>query len=375
MCEPQQIQTKEYFIIAADDNENRSTIYIKKHILNVFIKGQPSYHDICSILDKLSDGSKGERGRETIAFDPQEPTSNTYSWPIPLHVNVVDALMKNVLTDRDYLPSRADCYPEVKVPNIMTRDHPDWSKFLELLAGPEGCDFQQSETGIFTCKCSGNKERPFAKAILQKYWPDIDIPKTIDWFNQHNGRCDCTILLNIDDQPTDPAEYDHKNPQFKGNSFTDSIEDSQIKEVKNPHLPTKLQIMNWEHPDWDAFYIKLLGPEGCNYHFDENGEVDWDYDEDDHQKSIAILRKYWPDVNIPATEEWFNLHDGECDCDIISHGLKPAWKHIHSHSMKRVGLIMECLQNKVEPSALPPDCEGLEEMSSAYAPKSSPNDD
>ncbi|MCL6560899.1 MAG: DUF2695 domain-containing protein [Firmicutes bacterium] len=79
---------------------------------------------------------------------------------------------------------------------IMTPRHPRWKEFRSRLEGPEGCDFKVDENGKFTFRCKGGDDKSFAEAIL-KTMPDIDIPKSLEYFEKHGGFCDCKILLNV----------------------------------------------------------------------------------------------------------------------------------------------------------------------------------
>lgn len=82
----------------------------------------------------------------------------------------------------------------------MSPAHPGWKKFAELLEGPEGCDFKQTvkgDPGSTTFKCGGGKNKEYATAILKKYFPKIDVEKTLAYFEKRGGYCDCEILFNI----------------------------------------------------------------------------------------------------------------------------------------------------------------------------------
>ena len=80
--------------------------------------------------------------------------------------------------------------------NIMTANHPRWNEFVERLEGKEGCDFQEDETEGITWKCKGGTDKTFAKIILATM-PEIDIQKSMEYFEQHGGFCDCEILFNV----------------------------------------------------------------------------------------------------------------------------------------------------------------------------------
>jgi len=82
--------------------------------------------------------------------------------------------------------------------NVLTPQHKEWEKFCELLQGPEGGDFKRNSEGKFTWRCKGNNDKTYAQKILKKYFPYIDIEKTFEYFERHNGYCDCEILFNVD---------------------------------------------------------------------------------------------------------------------------------------------------------------------------------
>ena len=82
---------------------------------------------------------------------------------------------------------------------IMTPENNRWEEFVTRLESEEGCDFKEKIEGkpTTTWKCSSNKDRPFATAILEKMG-NIDIPKSLEFFDNHGGFCDCEILFNVD---------------------------------------------------------------------------------------------------------------------------------------------------------------------------------
>ena len=87
--------------------------------------------------------------------------------------------------------------PKTHQEQVMTVDHPEWEKFCNLLEGPEGCDFK--EEGGVTWKCSGGLDKSLAEAILKKHFPEVDIEKSMKYFEEHGGMCDCEILFNVED--------------------------------------------------------------------------------------------------------------------------------------------------------------------------------
>lgn len=92
---------------------------------------------------------------------------------------------------------------------IMTTEHPEWNRFADLLYGPEGCNFRHREDGEGVWTCEGDQvrpDKPIARKLLAKYFPEIDIEATLEYFNEHGGCCDCEILLNVDGPAREEAE-------------------------------------------------------------------------------------------------------------------------------------------------------------------------
>jgi hypothetical protein len=80
----------------------------------------------------------------------------------------------------------------------MTPSHVRWEIFISRLGGPEGCDWAADETW----RCSPDFR--YARAILADMG-GIDVDASLEWFKEHGAPCDCTILLNLDAEPTDTA--------------------------------------------------------------------------------------------------------------------------------------------------------------------------
>lgn len=74
---------------------------------------------------------------------------------------------------------------------IVRPGHPKWKDFVEKLE--ETCNFKTVK-GKTTWDCSGDLS--FARTILEEM-QDVDIERTLEWFEEHGGFCDCEILLNI----------------------------------------------------------------------------------------------------------------------------------------------------------------------------------
>ena len=84
---------------------------------------------------------------------------------------------------------------------VMWPGNPRWREFTERLDGPEGCDFRQLDPGdpmSITCNCMGDDIPRLAIGILHKMG-GVDIPRSIGFFRQYGGYCDCEILYNVED--------------------------------------------------------------------------------------------------------------------------------------------------------------------------------
>lgn len=66
-----------------------------------------------------------------------------------------------------------------------------WEEFVHRMTGPDGVDLRPN--GTWTC--SSDPERPLARAILADM--GVDVERSLEFFAEHGGFCDCEILLNI----------------------------------------------------------------------------------------------------------------------------------------------------------------------------------
>lgn len=95
---------------------------------------------------------------------------------------------------------------ELMKKEVMTPENSRWKEFVILLEGPEGCNFIQTDPNdpkSITWTCDNSTNKPLARAILQKMG-NIDIEKTMKYFEEHGGYCDCEILLNVNPDDDDP---------------------------------------------------------------------------------------------------------------------------------------------------------------------------
>jgi len=79
---------------------------------------------------------------------------------------------------------------------IMTKGHPRWDEFCKRLKGSEGCNFRYDENGKLIWNCGGGEDKSFAIKILETM-PEIDIQRSIEYFETSGGWCDCEIILNV----------------------------------------------------------------------------------------------------------------------------------------------------------------------------------
>lgn len=88
---------------------------------------------------------------------------------------------------------------------VMTPEHPRWKEFAERLEGPEGCNFKDDGKGkedSITWECKGGRDQSKCRAILGAM-PEIDIGKSLVYFDEHGGYCDCEVLFNVNPDTKD----------------------------------------------------------------------------------------------------------------------------------------------------------------------------
>ena len=76
---------------------------------------------------------------------------------------------------------------------VVTPESPEWEAFVDALFDAterNGCDGDEGEAA------PGCVHR-HAKAVMTSMG-GIDIEKTLDYYEDHGGYCDCEILLNVD---------------------------------------------------------------------------------------------------------------------------------------------------------------------------------
>ena len=78
---------------------------------------------------------------------------------------------------------------------VMTPQHERWDEFMDRLSGPEGCDFRMGENEKPTWNCSGEEDKPYARAILESI--GMDVAESLAYFESQGGYCDCEIVFNV----------------------------------------------------------------------------------------------------------------------------------------------------------------------------------
>ena len=82
---------------------------------------------------------------------------------------------------------------------VMTPEHPRWKEFCSRLAGPDGCNFREKVPGdaaSATWNCRGGTDKTFAAKILRDM--GMDVERSLAFFDEHGGHCDCEILFNVE---------------------------------------------------------------------------------------------------------------------------------------------------------------------------------
>lgn len=81
---------------------------------------------------------------------------------------------------------------------LMTPEHPQWNEFIALLLGEEGMNAHQEDERGWVWTCYGGNDKRFATAVLEKHFPEVDVPATLAFFEENGGYCDCEIFFNVD---------------------------------------------------------------------------------------------------------------------------------------------------------------------------------
>jgi hypothetical protein len=78
--------------------------------------------------------------------------------------------------------------------DIMTKEHPRWNEFCEMLIAKDGCNFTLEDDGEYSWTCDNTFK--FTKIILE-YMEDFNINESIEYFKENGAYCDCEILMNL----------------------------------------------------------------------------------------------------------------------------------------------------------------------------------
>ena len=75
--------------------------------------------------------------------------------------------------------------------------------------------------------------------------------------------------------------------------------------------------MDRDHPRFSEFVDRLRGPEGCDFHRDEQGRARWKCGGGRDQGRARQILEAMGDVDVDASLAQFTALDGACDCEII----------------------------------------------------------
>ena len=81
---------------------------------------------------------------------------------------------------------------------MMTPKHKHWHIFVSKLEGPLGCNFRTEDADTpLLWDCEHNHKYATKILGMMGYTPG-QIKKTIEYFRQQGGYCDCEVLFNVD---------------------------------------------------------------------------------------------------------------------------------------------------------------------------------
>lgn len=70
--------------------------------------------------------------------------------------------------------------------DVISQYHPAWNVFCAIL-----------DLRLRNHPCDAKTLRQ-SKYVLREFFPEIDLGKTLDYFRNHSGFCDCEVLMNVD---------------------------------------------------------------------------------------------------------------------------------------------------------------------------------
>jgi hypothetical protein len=96
---------------------------------------------------------------------------------------------------------------------IMTREHPQWDQFIQILEGILYFHEIENEDGepdiAWHCESDFTQTTAVLNFMISLgILKDIDIDGTIEYFQENGGYCDCEVLFNVDDDDDDDDEDD-----------------------------------------------------------------------------------------------------------------------------------------------------------------------
>jgi hypothetical protein len=96
---------------------------------------------------------------------------------------------------------------------IMTREHPQWDQFIQILEGILYFHEIENEDGepdiAWHCESDFTQTTAVLNFMISLgILKDIDIDGTIEYFQENGGYCDCEVLFNVDDDNDDDDEDD-----------------------------------------------------------------------------------------------------------------------------------------------------------------------
>lgn len=77
------------------------------------------------------------------------------------------------------------------------------------------------------------------------------------------------------------------------------------------------KLMTPSHPEWRGFCEMLEGPQCCNFHKDDDGEIRWTCGGGHDQSFARRILENISDINVDLSLKYFTDHGGHCDCEIL----------------------------------------------------------
>jgi hypothetical protein len=91
---------------------------------------------------------------------------------------------------------------------IMNAEHPRFKEFINLLSGPQGCDFKEGDGYSWTC--SNTTDCPLSRRILGDMgFSEDEITASVQFFHKNGGHCDCEVVFNV----ADLADWDREESE------------------------------------------------------------------------------------------------------------------------------------------------------------------